>query len=172
MSTAMGCIHLGCLAEMMSIVVLVKFWNCYITFMIQMNTLWPVNDVTEGSTQWFEFPFYLLSLVEYDGCFLGASYYVLATAEGSTHHYLFMTWNSHQIGNFSRKQTWVLPGCFLLWHHQRVIVYGVTCRISLRSTYACCERGLIFRKYDCFQLNFILYHMQILFHCLFAWMDN
>ena len=37
---------------------------------------------------------------------------------GSTHHYLFMAGNSHQI-NFSRKHTWVLPGCFLLWHHQR-----------------------------------------------------
>jgi hypothetical protein len=34
--------------------------------------------------KWFEFPFYLLSLVEYDGCFLGASYYILAAAEGST----------------------------------------------------------------------------------------
>ena len=41
---------------------------------------------------------------------------------GSTHHYLFITDNSHQIGNFSRKHTWVRLGCFLLWHHQQVIV--------------------------------------------------
>ena len=34
-----------------------------------------------------------------------------------------MAGNSHQISNFSRKHTWVLPWCFLLWHHQRVIVY-------------------------------------------------
>ena len=33
---------------------------------------------------WFEFLFYLLGLVEYDECFLGASYYVLAAAEEST----------------------------------------------------------------------------------------
>ena len=26
-------------------------------------------------------------------------------------------------GNSSRKHTWMLPGCFLLWHHQRGIVY-------------------------------------------------
>ena len=31
-----------------------------------------------------EFLFYLVSLVEYDGCFLGASYYVLSAEEGST----------------------------------------------------------------------------------------
>ena len=34
-----------------------------------------------------------------------------------------MAGNLHQIGYFSRKHPWVLPGCFLLWHHQRVIVY-------------------------------------------------
>ena len=31
---------------------------------------------------WISVPF---TFVEYDGCFLGASYYVLAAAEGSTH---------------------------------------------------------------------------------------
>ena len=40
---------------------------------------------------------------------MGASYYVLAAAEGSTHHCLLMAGNSHQIGNLSRKHTWVLP---------------------------------------------------------------
>jgi hypothetical protein len=37
-----------------------------------------------------------------------------------------MAENWHQIGYFSRKHTWVLPGCFLLWHHQQVIVYTVS----------------------------------------------
>ena len=40
---------------------------------------------------------------------MGASYYVLAAAEGSTHHYLLMAGNSYQISNLSRKHTWVLP---------------------------------------------------------------
>ena len=31
--------------------------------------------------------------------------------------------NSNHFSYFSRKHPWVLPGCFLLWHHQRVIVY-------------------------------------------------
>ena len=53
------------------------------------------------------------SFVEYDGCFLGASYYVLAAAEGSTQNYLLMAGNLHQINYFSRKHPWVLPGCFL-----------------------------------------------------------
>jgi hypothetical protein len=52
--------------------------------------------------------------VKKNGCFLGASYYALAAAEGSTHHYLLMAENSNQIGNLSRKHTWVLPRCFLL----------------------------------------------------------
>ena len=38
----------------------------------------------EKYLKWLEFLFYILGLVEYDGCFLGASYYVLAAAEGST----------------------------------------------------------------------------------------
>ena len=43
-SSARGCIHLRCLAEMISMVVLVKFWNCYVTFMIQMNTFLNIFD--------------------------------------------------------------------------------------------------------------------------------
>ena len=69
---------------------------------------------------WVSVPF---TFVEYDGCFLGASYYALAAAEGSTDNYSLMAENLHQIGYLSRKHPWVLPGCFLLWHHQRVIVY-------------------------------------------------
>ena len=74
------------------------------------------------------------SFVEYDGYFLCASYYVLAAVEGSTHNYLLMAGNLHQIGYFSRKHPWVLPGCFLLWHHQWVIVghYKMT-SFSMRS---------------------------------------
>ena len=75
------------------------------------------------------------SFVEYDGCFQGASFYVLSAGEGSTHNYLLMAGNLHQIAYFSRKQPRVLPGCFLLWHHQRVIVYmyhlSIECSISL-----------------------------------------
>ena len=63
------------------------------------------------------------------GCFLGASWvlpgcFLLCTSSRrkhprSTHHYLIMAGNSHQIGNLSRRYTWVLPVCFFLWHHQR-----------------------------------------------------
>ena len=38
----------------------------------------------EKKLKWFEFPFHLPLYIEYDGCFVGASYYVLAGAEGST----------------------------------------------------------------------------------------
>ena len=46
-----------------------------------------------------------------------------------------MAGNSHQISNFSRKHTiaWVLHGCFLLWHHQRVIVYVLSINYHLKS---------------------------------------
>ena len=64
-----------------------------------MHTLYLVNDVTEGSST--EAP-------------MGASYYVLAAAEGSTHNYPSMVGNLHQIGHFCSKHQWVLPGCFLL----------------------------------------------------------
>ena len=82
--------------------------------------------------------FSLHQMLEYDGCFLGASYYVLAAAEGSTqevprkhpgstHDYLVMAGDLNQLGYFSRKHPWVFPGCFLLWHHQRFIVMYIFC---------------------------------------------
>ena len=71
---------------------------------------------------WISVP---LTFVEYDGCFLLCTSSSRRKYPGSTHHYLLMAGNSHQIGNLSRKHAWVLPGCFLLWHHQRVIVYKV-----------------------------------------------
>ena len=41
---------------------------------------------------------------------MGASYYVLAAAEGSTKEALIiMVGNLHQIGYFSSKHIWVLP---------------------------------------------------------------
>ena len=36
--------------------------------------------------------------------------------------------NSNHFTYFSRKHPWVLSGCFLLWHHQRVIVY-ILCKL-------------------------------------------
>ena len=47
--------------------------------------------------------FVQFSFVDYDECFLGASYYVLAAAAeglkhpGSTHNYLLMAGNLHQV---------------------------------------------------------------------------
>ena len=63
------------------------------------------------------------SFLEYDGCFLLS--YVLGVAEWSTHNYLLMAGNLHQIHRLLfYKHTWVLPECFLLWHHHLVIVYA------------------------------------------------
>ena len=56
------------------------------------------------------------------GCFLLCTSSSRRKQPGSTHHYLLMAGNSHQIGNL-KKHTWVLYGCILLWHHQWVIVY-------------------------------------------------
>ena len=64
------------------------------------------------------------SFVEYDGCFLLCTRSSRRKHPGSTHNYLLMTGNLHQIGYFSGKHPWVIPGCFLQWHHQRVIVYN------------------------------------------------
>ena len=71
---------------------------------------------------------------------MGASWvlpttYVLAAAEGSTHNYLLMAGNLHEIGYFSRKHPWVLPGCFLLRHHQQVIVYIESIIKTIHCTY-------------------------------------
>ena len=71
----------------------------------------------------------------YDGCFLGASYYVLGAAEGSTQKALIITYQWPVIlihTNFSEStRAQVLHGCFLLWHHQQVIVYDYGTRGGL-----------------------------------------
>ena len=94
-----------------------------------LHTQRPVNDVTEGSTQeapmgasqrsslngltFCSFQLYICSIRwVLPECFL-----LCASSRkhlGSTQHYLLMAWNSHQVGNLSRKHTWVLPGCFPL----------------------------------------------------------
>ena len=58
------------------------------------------------------------SFVEYDGCFLLCTSSSRKKHQGSAHKYLSIAGNLHQIGCFSRKHPWVLPGFFFLWHHQ------------------------------------------------------
>ena len=53
------------------------------------------------------------------GCFLLCTRISRRKHPGRNHLYLLMAGNSHQIGNLSRRYTWVLPVCFFLWHHQR-----------------------------------------------------
>ena len=79
---------------------------------------WTISWVLPRKVAKMVWIFVQFSFVEYDGCFLGASYYVLAAAEGRTQEApILSTGNFHQIGYFSKKHPWVLPECFLLWHH-------------------------------------------------------
>ena len=48
MSTGMCCIHLGCLAEMISLVVLVKFGNCYVR--VLMSTCRQIDALENRKT--------------------------------------------------------------------------------------------------------------------------
>ena len=60
------------------------------------------------------------------GCFLLCTSSSRRKHPGSTHHYI-MDWNSHQIGNLSRKHTYLCAGasfCDIIIHQRgRVIVY-------------------------------------------------
>ena len=101
--------------------------------------------------------FVQFSFVDYDGCFLLYTSSSRRKHPGSTHNYLIMAGNLHQIGYFSRKHPWVLPGCFFLWHHQLVIVYLL---LSLNNSYWFKNSHLILFKdlgQDCYSTHLLRY---------------